>query len=637
MQTGTVTRGRTGASARRLWAGCSAAVLVLACAGAAHGQNALGDGRALDRNLQVGSGRINTQVRDLDAQIRYNNAIVTGQAAGGRSFRGDVGYRATDEFAGRLGSDATYTFRRDSAYSAAPLMGIRTSDAIRYQFALSTGSALPPQFAGSSGSVYRDASATRGSDIETRVSPGAIGATGPVGSSAGSMRSSARFVTERAIRPSVVGYTQDGAGGQYTVTASPLLGVNLFKVAQTDVPKPGEVGGAPLLPGERRQESPQRLPVDRPVVNPLSGFEAGSSRVPSALDAFGTATVPQIDNLLRSEQLAPNTVDHQRVLDRFESAYRGRAGAEEGAGRTGQPEGMPGMPGGGPGAVPGAPAGGAGGGGGASGLTWEQQLVRTRAMLRGDDPVEALKKFEQDRARAASSRPTDPAAATTGAVAVDEEALRRENEAAERAGSRLGLSPQTVRALREAGVNFERLDGGLVQGPNRVVDQESYQRSMRAGQDLLAQGRFFDAEERFTRAIAAAPADAMAAIGRVHAQLGGGMYLSAASNLRRVITSHPELVGSTFAPELVPDAERSKRIRSQLMDVLELRRGRGNALGREAGLLLAYLGHITRDQATVRRGLDEFAGRLTETERADQALVELLRGVWLADGQAPAK
>ncbi len=635
--------GRTGLSV------CAGLSVLICCAGQAAGQNALGDGRALDRNLRVGSGGVNTPVRDLQSQIRYNNAIVTGQAAGGRSFRGDLGYRADNEFGASLGSDANYTFRRDAAYSAAPLLGIRTSDAVRYQFALSTGSALPTQLAGTYGAVNRYSAVTTGSDVDARVrsvvpapvDTARVSGTGPISDgTGGQLRSTSRFTTERAIRPTLVGFTNDDAGGEYTITASPLLGVNLFKSGQSEripEPRPGET--LPSLPGQRLEDLPAQpgQPNNRPVVSPLSGFEAGAGNSPSALEAFGTSNVPRIDNAIRGAALGPSSIDHQRVLSRFETAYLDNA---EGV-RGGQPSTAPGSDGRLP-TGPDTDPGDATASNGASSpvgrndstlasLGWEQQLVRTRASLRGEDPVEALNRFERDRTASeqAESQPSGVSSLGPLTVNLDEDALRTELEAMARAGNKLGLTPETLRALRTAGVNFDRLDGGLLPSRGRRVDEESYKRSMAAGQDMLAAGRFFDAEERFARALSAAPADALASIGRVHAQVGGGLYLSAAANLRRLIIDHPELLASTFSEDLVPKPERVARIRGQLLDVLEAKRDRGNALGRDAGLLLAYLGHITGDVQTTQRGLGEFEQRLNEDEKADAALAELLSKVWL--------
>src|SRR5436190_12147983 len=129
---------------------CIAAGLGLCVVGArcARAQNALGGGQVLDHNLRQGSGGFNTPVRDINALIKFNNAVVTGNALFGKSFRGNVGYLATDDFRASLGSTELFPERRDLAQSAFPLAGVRGTDALQYQFALSTGQA-PPTMLGS--------------------------------------------------------------------------------------------------------------------------------------------------------------------------------------------------------------------------------------------------------------------------------------------------------------------------------------------------------------------------------------------------------------------------------------------------------------------------------------------------------
>ncbi len=79
-----------------------AALLSIAGARTACGQNALGDGRSLDSNLSQQTKQ-NNQVKDVAAQIRFSQRVAEGQAGGGRSFRGNLGYRAVDDFADSLG------------------------------------------------------------------------------------------------------------------------------------------------------------------------------------------------------------------------------------------------------------------------------------------------------------------------------------------------------------------------------------------------------------------------------------------------------------------------------------------------------------------------------------------------------
>ncbi len=100
----------------------------------ASAQNALGGGDALDANLQMRDGR-RVRRNTAGAKVDYNarNLLITGNVAGGRGFRGSVGYTAANDFRTdfssssvpdsvrqnvSLGSDNLYSFRADSALSS---------------------------------------------------------------------------------------------------------------------------------------------------------------------------------------------------------------------------------------------------------------------------------------------------------------------------------------------------------------------------------------------------------------------------------------------------------------------------------------------------------------------------------------
>jgi len=103
---------------RRSWRGAGrigvglALTLLLAAAGEAGAQARPDDTRVLDANLSTTS-RYN-QPRTGFLLNRINDAIVTGTAPGGMSFRGDVGYRSTFEFRGDIAGRQVYDFQRDS-------------------------------------------------------------------------------------------------------------------------------------------------------------------------------------------------------------------------------------------------------------------------------------------------------------------------------------------------------------------------------------------------------------------------------------------------------------------------------------------------------------------------------------------
>ena len=79
----------------------------------AEAQTAGGDGHALDSNQSKTQGRTNgLKKRFLLNNI--NNAIVTGNVAGGKGFRGNLGYTAAGDFRGQAGSDDLFSFSADS-------------------------------------------------------------------------------------------------------------------------------------------------------------------------------------------------------------------------------------------------------------------------------------------------------------------------------------------------------------------------------------------------------------------------------------------------------------------------------------------------------------------------------------------
>ena len=626
-----------------------AAISLLALCGTALGQYALGDGRALDRNLQVGSGGYNTKVRDIQAQIRYNNAIVNGQAAGGKAFRGDTGYRATSEFGGATAADTLYTFQRDSAYSSFGETRIRSSDAIRYQFALSTGAAVPSQFAGTYGAVGRSPVAS-GSTVDTRAPSSQMGPS--------VLRSTSQFLTQRSIRPSIVGYQQDDTGGTYTMAASPLMGVSVYKIDQAE--QKSQDDELPSIPGMQKKETKGqrddlRAARSMKVSNPFTGVESTAAGLSSTMDQLSASRGNVVSTIVPTTLVQPQSKQHERVLTQFQSAYDARAAATSLPAGT-APDGTP--------AVAGAPNANTP----PKGLTWEEQIVRMRAALRGQSPDEALKQFaiEQDAAQKSAqgapgstldapgastgTDPTrDPAGSPVSPTTPQDganqrvpgtretpeqrtERVTRELAAMKSAGTKLGLSDSTLQALKAAGIRFERLDAGITPESKLGAMDEVYQGHMDAAQAFLKAGRYFDAEDRFSRAVATAPGDPMAAIGRIHAQLGAGLYVSAAMNLRRLMTDNPELIPSKFAPTLVPSAERAAVVKGRLRDDLARSEDKSQ-LGRDAALLLAYLGHITDDPDTTSEGVREFRKRTasdsTLPDATDPALAELLERLWV--------
>lgn len=584
-----------------------AAAAVLMLAGAAHGQHALGDGRALDRNLQSNSGGALPGRRDsLQDTLRFNNAVIHGTATGGKSFRGVVGYRATDQFGGHLGSDDIYYFKRDSMAAESPAFGVRGTDALRYQFGATTGNIVPAYMVAGPGTLARSGTVT------TSGTPNAL-------------RSTSEFLAARAVRPSVVGQRQDEWGAQYVAQASPLLGVSWTKTRAS----PLEAAARTDLKAPLGQPTPPP-PGAFPAPSPLSGLESSVPGVPNGLDRVAENETPRpappnqivtrVMNELRTEvggrvdPIAP--IDPTRPPNNANplAGSTPAPGATPGTAAPGQPPGtLPGTTA--PGTVPTAPTP-------PEPQTLELQLERLRASMRGEVAPKTMKDIEArreaEKKRDAAAKPPVEDGKGAPSAQPPREIIPPD-----------GLTPEMIRGLRKSG---EKKVNSLIEpsapgDPNTpgAKDMDMYQSMMTAGQTWLSKGRYFDAEDRFTRAIAAAPGDPMARAGRVNAQLGAGLFLSAAANLRTLLTDHPELVATRYAENLMPSADRSGKVAVQLRQELN---APSSALQRDAAFLMAYLGYQREDNALIADGLAEFANRIDPENAKDEALLALIVAAW---------
>lgn len=194
----------------------------------------------------------------------------------------------------------------------------------------------------------------------------------------------------------------------------------------------------------------------------------------------------------------------------------------------------------------------------------------------------------------------------------------------------LRLDTTTLKLIRESGGKIET----FINTGAPATDQ--FKDFMTLGQGAMKEGRYFDAEEAFARAMNEPSADITALVGRTHAQIGAGLIVSAAANLTKTLIEYPETAAPRYAPELLPREARLLTLCEQLRGYF----AEDNDLARSAGLLLAYIGYQRGDQAAVRDGLDAMA-RVGKAQMARLApgadrdlledegrLVEFLRGVW---------
>jgi hypothetical protein len=148
---------------------------------------------------------------------------------------------------------------------------------------------------------------------------------------------------------------------------------------------------------------------------------------------------------------------------------------------------------------------------------------------------------------------------------------------------------------------------------------------MRRGQEQLAEGQWFAAEERFTSALGLRPGDPMAAVGRIHAQIGGGMFLSAGLNLQKLFRAHPELIKVRYDETLLPFGRRL----DEIVALLNARLRGADDFSRGAALVKAYLGFQTGKQEWVREGLERMVEIDRERGLEPEAMPTVLREAWI--------
>ena len=543
-----------------------AAVLIAAIgltASIAHAQNALGDGTGLANPLDVYQRQFNSESRtdQFRREIQFQNAIVTGRAAGGLSFRGDAGYGSALEFRGELGSDVTYAFRRDSAISGLAAQGVSGTDALRFQFALSTGSAAPAGYTGS-GIVARDPSRI--------VLPASAFPARPLGDSADPMRSiplgertyqelaaagetlraEARdlrsvsgLVGQRSLNPATVQTVDLGLGRQsYDVVASPAAGVRM-------------------------------RPIDSPLV--LGGMRPESTALRTAETSPGMLSAI-------NRQIVRRPADPLRpVVDATNSAGTDPAQADQAA--TDPAVSDPLNP-----TIPGVP----------------NPIM--------PDPLDPNTDPNADP----NTEPADTGLLTQGRLSTIREMLSIDGGGPLDEGD-LFLSDLEIEPLR----GVPRVEA-LVERKAGLEADAAYVLHMARAQSLLTEGRYFDAEERFVTALSIRPNDPTAMIGRVHAQMGGGLLRSASANLLETFTRFPELVGVRYATNLLPSAERLELLLKELGFAADLPQA-------SIGLMRAYVGYQSDNQPLLLDGLEQ----LRSGSRSELALAKLLGQVWVADDE----
>jgi len=546
----------------------SVAFLLIGLVGAApaHGQNALGDGQALDANPRVGGGGRN--MPGVIEDFRARNRIVTGEVGGGREFRGEVGYVGDRAFTAPLPSDDLFRFRADSAASS-------------FQSIMS-GTSFDRFNLAASGGVFaydRDFTAPRAGD------PVILGRAAIVPErvdlDASSRASSVGRLFERSSS-SPIGAPVLIEGQMVAAFGGPVTGLRWEgmpggQMPRTDLPM---IDVSMIIDEHSRNVAGQRV-TGAPFHSSLSDPERHARAARGA-----GATGDRIDG---------------RTDDRVDAAIRD----ELVAGSLREGAAMPG-----------------------DRITGDRDydaIVRRIVEQYGDDPTVT---FTGEGAAMESLRRQIDALRDRLETHVDpfqlpsiSDRLAAEMAAAEAAEP---AREPDAQAIADAELN-ERLLRALQHG--RQIDELTpaertrFADVMSRGEGLLGDGQYMLAESAFDRALRMVPKHPKALAGLVNTQVGAGLYLSAAVNLHQLLAAHPEMIDVRYGERILPSAGRIEIA----VGALRNRIARSDRTERaDFGLLLAYLGHQTENRELVREGLD--AMRAADP---DGAMTAVLEAIWL--------
>lgn len=619
---------------RRLAAGAAAlassAALALAV-GAARAQNALdaplhlgpNQSRALDRNLGVGTGRVNQAAPQQDYRAR--NLVVTGDVAGGRGFRGSVGYRAEDDFAAPTSQAATIQFRRDSAYSN-PL-ALNTSIA-NDRFALATGIGSQ-QYMSDYAYTRMSAMGLTGVTLQGRgLETSALGAARArldlmtvLSTNSASLAAATAPSTVRAVRVPQLGAAQ--------VMVSPFTGVVLVPDGDpVDGFQGGVYGGALMRDDvrsgrlsradyaraatgfaglaadvERQRQEAQLLEDARAASAGMARMGGVGSTAGRAAGADSRVASPTATDLLRRPGAYDDVLSSVRERYNLVRPAPGAPAAVPEPGAGGLDPSQRGTAPAQPGAQPSERERG-------SALTPERESI-SQAVRALRDRFMSLPGLTRADSSAQALPGTVPAAVPALQSAPQSSTGTASAEQAETPGAIRPLTLDETLLILRHGTKVERLDSG---------SKDAMDQLLRLGSDFMGSRRYFRAEDAFRTASVIAPASPMPLLGLASAQVGCGVQLAAAITLRRLLTDFPEMIDVMLAPNLQCDPQRMREVAQQCV-----RFGRESSNASDFGLVAAWSGHQLGDRELVESGL-----ALMESADAKDPFVQALRALWLA-------
>ena len=550
-------------------------------------------GNALDANTRIGSGGINAPG---NPNILNNgvtgNRIVTGNVTGGREFRPGVPYTDPRELRVALPSGNIDNFIKNSV-SAPPAY---QSPVFPGQIQAFYGSQLaeaPP-----AGFVQRGFTGTY------TPPPNPLGYDRPA---QGPLLSSGPFLLTPLTNEVLLQGPLDPATNQPTLlSASPLLGLRRW-----------DMGQLPNLASTPAANSPQQTNVlDRMRLDPAAVQQLRDE----LLKATGQ-NPPQPGNNQPAEPTSSNNLA-QPVPTPFETPENRSIGGKPLNNSIGNP----------------ALGAGAGPQPGIGSRLWipgpaqqsaqyaelQRRLDRYYVSRMQTDEDRYRDFLKQLRAKEAAEKPAGPTetteqpAANTNATVLPDYA--RMSQELLTAPARQGpAAPQTRPTFKPQPVQVKSLATG--------VKAKGLADVLRAAEELMRQGKYDSAIERYAQAERAIPNNPLIWLGKAHAELAGGYYRRAEQDLRQAVTHDPSLtMGQYDLKEMIGQ----QRLELLVKDLKDTAKRQDNDPG--PVLLLAYLAYNTGNSTSAAM----YLGEAEKRSGSRDTFCKLLRLHWSLPGDQGA-
>lgn len=468
-------------------------------------QNALGDGRLLDRNLQQGSGGINQQAAPVNNGA-VGNSIITGNVSGLGYFHGNAGYRAPGELRINLPSQTLFRFQAQS---------LNPGQLPQQDWRPANGQPM---------AVYRDYSSPsvmQGSTSRQLVPAAGINVSVP--------QTSSTLDTPDPSR--TIGVSVQPDGRMLELRASPLMGLHVESNAgaQSDAPDPTRIEPIRITSSRGTNtyfSTQQAVDYSAPPV------DAGAPR--RATVTAQSATGPSLTVEQRIRQLQAAVYNPQGsataqpgddvYLDMLNKMREARDVAEGRAPRD-------------PALQPGGRV---------------AQVQPTPAPAPTDPGLtpEERAKLDAEARRVALGLPSNE----------DPEANKADADPAAE------LTDRDLRAMSELLHEFKRRMPPLPSLASKRDDRVNV--LMRKAEQQVGTGKYLDAEQSYRQVLGWSPGNPLARVGLVHAQVGAGMIRTAELNLRSLLNENPLLIAVRYDRKLLPPEERLRWVRSQLDNMM---------------------------------------------------------------------